>query len=63
MIAKESVLGQAVDFLFSFPILQTFFVDCSALGCPSINTILSQRFSYNWHMKKDFTSLPSDFCR
>lgn len=45
MIAKENVLGQAVDFLFSFPILQTFFVDCSALGCPSINTILSQRFS------------------
>lgn len=62
MIAKESVLGQAVDFLFSFPILQTFFVDCGALGCPSINTILSQRFSYR-DIKKDFTSLPRDFCR
>lgn len=61
MIAKESVLGQAV--LFSFPILQTFFVDCSALGCPSINTILSQRFSNSWDIKKDFTSLPRDFCR
>lgn len=63
MIAKENVLGQAVDFLFSFPILQTFFVDCSALGCPSINTILSQRFSNSWDIKKDFTSLPRDFCR